>query len=231
MTVWLRRQESVHRFGTYLQWAVPGYIAPTTSDDAEEDEDDEADGDVSDANDLPEHSDDDGEDLDETPAQSAFTVAKTPAFPGLTVASITTDFHAPAFLDNLADFLHSKSIIPRIVPANNSMFPVYKKITLSLPDIPEAHSSIRSDTIRAVEASSLITGATGIKQAKAGQFDTVLVRISSRRANEGPTDGKFWSPLSWMFSNIISRALCCARSGHFPHSRGFRPVSGTGSVC
>ncbi|KAJ7330893.1 hypothetical protein DFH08DRAFT_708629 [Mycena albidolilacea] len=189
MTVWLRRQESVHRFGTYLQWAVPGYIAPTTSDDAEEDEDDEADGDVSDANDLPEHSDDDGEDLDETPAQPAFTVAKTPAFPGLTVASITTDFHAPAFLDNLADFLHSKSIIPRIVPANNSTFPVYKKFTLSLPDIPEAHSSSRSDTIRAVKASSLTMGATGVKQAKAGQFDTVLVRISPRRANEGPTDG------------------------------------------
>ncbi|KAJ7735424.1 hypothetical protein DFH07DRAFT_753845 [Mycena maculata] len=28
MTVWLRRQESVHKFGTYLQWAVPGYVAP-----------------------------------------------------------------------------------------------------------------------------------------------------------------------------------------------------------
>jgi hypothetical protein len=76
----------------------------------------------------------------------------------------------------------------------------------------------------------LTMGATGIKQAKAGQFDTVLVRISPRRANEGPTDGKFCSPLSWMFSHIISRALCCACSGHFPHSRGFWPVSGTGCV-
>jgi hypothetical protein len=200
MTVWLRRQESVHRFGTYLQWAVPGYIAPTTSDDAEEDEDDEADGDVSEVNDLPDHSDDDGDDLDETPAQPTFTVAKKPAFAGLTVASITTDFHAPAFLDNLADFLPSKSIILCTVPANNSTFPVYKKIILSLPDIPEAHSSGRSNTIHAVKASSLTMGATGIKQAKAGQFDTVLVCISPRRANEGPTDGTFCSPLSRMFS-------------------------------
>ncbi|KAJ7891659.1 hypothetical protein B0H14DRAFT_3428442 [Mycena olivaceomarginata] len=145
-----------------------------------EDEDDEADGDVSDANGLPKHSGGDGEDLDETPAQPTFTVAKTPAFPGLTVAFITTNFHAPVFLDSLADFLHSKSIIPRIVPANNSMFPVYKKITLSHPDIPEAHLSIRSDTICAVKASSLTMGATGIKQAKAGQFDMVLVHISPR---------------------------------------------------
>jgi hypothetical protein len=27
MTIWLRRQESIHRFTLYLQWAVPGYVA------------------------------------------------------------------------------------------------------------------------------------------------------------------------------------------------------------
>ncbi|KAJ6547852.1 hypothetical protein B0H10DRAFT_2243414 [Mycena sp. CBHHK59/15] len=26
MTVWLRRQEAVHKFGSYLQWAVPGTL-------------------------------------------------------------------------------------------------------------------------------------------------------------------------------------------------------------
>ncbi|KAF7372729.1 hypothetical protein MSAN_00478200 [Mycena sanguinolenta] len=35
MTVWLRRQERVHKFGNYLEWAVPGYTAPSTADEGD----------------------------------------------------------------------------------------------------------------------------------------------------------------------------------------------------
>ncbi|KAJ7833702.1 hypothetical protein B0H14DRAFT_3871564 [Mycena olivaceomarginata] len=42
MTVWLARQEAVYKFGTYLQWAIPGYIADSANDadnnDLEEEE-------------------------------------------------------------------------------------------------------------------------------------------------------------------------------------------------
>ncbi|KAJ7798379.1 hypothetical protein B0H13DRAFT_2245195 [Mycena leptocephala] len=129
MTLWLRRQESVHKFGSYLQWAV-GYLAPITSADSSDDEDE----DVEDApgQDLPEDSDDEGE-LEEVAASKesskpTYIVAKKPGFPSLTAKAITTDFKAPDFLDNLADFLHSKSIIPRLVPADSSTFPVSKKL-------------------------------------------------------------------------------------------------------
>ncbi|KAF8207986.1 hypothetical protein K438DRAFT_1574672 [Mycena galopus ATCC 62051] len=194
MTVWLRRQESVHKFGSYLQWAVPNYVVPRDGDsdpeEAEAEEDDEpvdANKDRADADedlDL----DDEGE-LEVVPSGPAFTVAKKPAFPHLTAASLATDFHAPAFLNNLDDFLHSKSIIPPFVPADNSTFPVYKRLSLSLPRIPEAISSDLRDTVRAIKGSPLQMTAKGVKPAKAGQFDTVLVRVSPRRVNEGPTDG------------------------------------------
>ncbi|KAJ7859055.1 hypothetical protein B0H14DRAFT_3631356 [Mycena olivaceomarginata] len=176
MTVWLRRQESVHKFGSYLQWAVPGYVAPMTSADGNSEEEGDEGGkeDVEDrdrdADDMPENSDDEGE-LDEVPSLPSFTLAKKPAFPSLTVASI------------------SKSIVPRLIPADNSTFPVYKRVSVSLPRIAQANSSSTHDTIRAVKGSPLQMTAKGVKPAKAGQFDTVLVRVSPRRVNEGPTDG------------------------------------------
>ena len=47
MTIWLQCQEAIHRFGLYLQWAVPGYLAgqeerakegqPGDNDDEEDD--------------------------------------------------------------------------------------------------------------------------------------------------------------------------------------------------
>ncbi|KAJ7912610.1 hypothetical protein B0H13DRAFT_1874597 [Mycena leptocephala] len=167
--------ESVHKFGNYLQWAVPGYLAPMSSVDADLEEDDmDPDEDtVHDPNDRPEDSDDERE-LEDVPSLPAFTVAKNPGYPSLTVASIATDFHAPAFTNNLARFLQSKSIIPRLVPAGNSTFPVYNDL---------------KDTVRAIKASPLQNTPKGVKPAKAGQSDTVLARVSPRRANEGPTDG------------------------------------------
>ncbi|KAJ6540402.1 hypothetical protein B0H19DRAFT_959789 [Mycena capillaripes] len=190
MTVWLRRQESVHKFGGFLQWAIPGYIAPTTAGDA----DSEAADDVDDANDeedladLPDDSDSEDE-LEDIPSLPTFTVAKKPGFPSLSVEAIVTDFCAPAFLNNLSRFLESKSIVPPLIPAINSTFPVYKRLSLSLPRIAEAHSSDQRDTIRAVKGEPLRTTSNGIKAEKKGQFDTVLVRVSPRRINEGPIDG------------------------------------------
>jgi hypothetical protein len=144
----------------------------------------------------------------------------------LTVASIATDFHAPAFTNNLARFLQSKSIILRLVPAGNSTFPVYKRLSLSLPRILEANSSDLKDTVRAIKASPLQNTPKGVKPAKAGQFDTVLVRVSPRRANEGPTDGESYIYTASRDAIIpLYRTLCWTCSGHLPHSRGFRPIS------
>lgn len=196
MTVWLRRQESVHKFGSYLQWAVPGYIAPATGDaDSPETDDEEVEEEVE-VDPKPNQPDDsrdgldDEDELEEISTLPSFTVAKKPGIPRVTVEVITTDFHAPDFLTNLSSFLESKSIIPRFIPAINSTFAVYKRLTISLPHIPEAASSDRHDTIRAVKGEAQQMTAKGVKPEKAGQFDTVLVRAHARRESEGPTDGQ-----------------------------------------
>ncbi|KAJ6456801.1 hypothetical protein C8R47DRAFT_996166 [Mycena vitilis] len=192
MTVWLRRQESVHKFGSYLQWAVPGYLAPLTTADLDSDADDDDDEDVDStvpvahaSVDPPDDSDDEGDEL----SLPTFSIAKKPAFPTMAVTTIVADFHAPAFLDNLAEFLHSKSIIPLLVPTENSVFPVYKRFSLSLPPIREVGSSELRDTIRAVKREPLRLTPKGVKPEKAGQFDTVLARTKSSQQNAGPTDG------------------------------------------
>ncbi|KAJ7808119.1 hypothetical protein B0H14DRAFT_3091164 [Mycena olivaceomarginata] len=123
MTVWLRRQESVHKFSSYLQWTIPGYIAPSTSEDADPEEDEDTE-----EQNMPDYREDavkdsgagrreipaegdDGATLDEYPSPPPFTIAKKAAFPHVSVANIISEFHAPAFIDSLSRFLQSKSII------------------------------------------------------------------------------------------------------------------------
>ncbi|KAJ7779093.1 hypothetical protein B0H16DRAFT_1878677 [Mycena metata] len=191
MTVWLRRQEAVHKFGSYLQWAIPGYLAPIDTALSEEivvSEEGEMEVGSESAADVPdeaEESEDEGE-LDELPT---FTIAKTPAFPNVSVSAIETDFHAPDFIRYLSRFLESKSIIPRLIPTHNTPFPLYKRLSLTLPHVPEVGSSPVRDTIRAVKGEQARFTANGIVAEKPGQFDTILARVESTGANAGPTDG------------------------------------------
>lgn len=96
MTVWLRRQEAIHRFGTYLQWAVPGYIADADSEAADDEEETEEMDSTPAPGDEPDDSDDEAE-LEDGPTTSipAYRVAKKPPFPNLTAATISADFAAP----------------------------------------------------------------------------------------------------------------------------------------
>ncbi|KAJ6616697.1 hypothetical protein B0H10DRAFT_2389376 [Mycena sp. CBHHK59/15] len=179
MTVWLRRQEAVYKFGMYLQWAVPGYITDIESAEA---------GKIDDGDDPPEpvpvpqeheDSDDQGE-LEEPhgPVASVptYSVAKKPGFPHLTVASISTDFHAPDFIPHLARFLDTKSIIPRLIPTDNSTFPVYKHLSLTLPRVSKATSHDVQDKIKAVKTNP-------------GQFDTILACVHPQADGMSLTDG------------------------------------------
>ncbi|KAJ7697259.1 hypothetical protein B0H17DRAFT_1197650 [Mycena rosella] len=167
MTVWLRWQEAIYKFGTYLQWAVPGYSAPVESrDDTEAEEEkeekldlaeeqEEAQLDPSSAVDVPEDSDDEDDEVEEMPRSQpslpSFTLAKKPGFPTLTAETIAADFHAPDLLDKIASFLESKYIVPRLEPATNTIFPVYKRVSISLPLIPEVGSRDVYNKIRAVK--------------------------------------------------------------------------------
>ncbi|KAJ6582767.1 hypothetical protein B0H10DRAFT_1926495 [Mycena sp. CBHHK59/15] len=192
MTVWLRRQEAIYKFGTYLQWAVPGYIADTNSAADDDDDPDDGNDPPPPAAEEPDDSDDEGE-LEEPreprPSLPVYSVAKKPAFPNLTVASISTDFHAPDFILNLHRFLTSKSITPDNTPTENSTFPVYKQLSFPLPRISEVTSHDVHDKIRAVRGQPMKMTSKGVKPTKPGQFDTILVRTHPRGEGQSPTDG------------------------------------------
>ncbi|KAJ7158358.1 hypothetical protein C8R43DRAFT_882678 [Mycena crocata] len=183
MTVWLRRQESVYKFGTYLQWAVAGYISKSSSaaDDGDEGEGKEDSDDEGELEDVPH--------TQPSPTLPHYRVAKKPGFPNLTAAAISTDFCAPDFLINIDRFLDSQSINSPLSPADNSLFPIYKQLRLTLPKISEVSSQEVTDTIRAVKHKPLEKTPKGIKPAKAGQFDTILVRKDPPAADQRPTDG------------------------------------------
>ncbi|KAJ7075485.1 hypothetical protein B0H15DRAFT_925432 [Mycena belliarum] len=170
MTVWLRRQESIHKFGTYLQWAVPGYSARFDSSIDADEEEAEAPVNL----DTLRSDDPAVEVATETPRSQAsvttpaFTLAKTPPFPNLTAGEIAAEFHAPDFIGNIARFLESKSIIPRLIPASNTTFPVYKSLSITLPLIPEVGSRRLFDKVRAVRGEPAKHTSKGVFPAKAG---------------------------------------------------------------
>ncbi|KAJ7880813.1 hypothetical protein B0H14DRAFT_3764554 [Mycena olivaceomarginata] len=156
MTVWLARQEAVYKFGTYLQWAIPGYIADSANDADNNDLEEEEEGSAVLARHLPPDdpdSDDKGELGHNTPSRSlTYHVPKNPRFPRIPAATIVSEFHAPDFLIKLDDFLKSNSINPHHPPDVNSTFPVYKRLSIPLPQISEVASHVVYDTVRAVRA-------------------------------------------------------------------------------
>ncbi|KAJ7876761.1 hypothetical protein B0H14DRAFT_3436508 [Mycena olivaceomarginata] len=108
MTVWLARQEAVYKFGTYLQWAIPGYIADSANDADNNDLEEEEEGSAVPARHPPPDdpdSDDEGELGHDTPSRSlTYRVPKNPSFPRVPAATIVSEFHAPDFLIKLDDF-------------------------------------------------------------------------------------------------------------------------------
>ncbi|KAF8124506.1 hypothetical protein K438DRAFT_2154332 [Mycena galopus ATCC 62051] len=181
MATWLQRQESVQKFGAFLQWAVPGYTArPIVAEDKTE----EVDGDAGDD----EGADADA-DADESVPAPGVSLRKTAHFPTLTATSISTDFHAPDFLHNLTKFLVSKSITPPVDPTEESTFPVYKHVGLTLPVVPEVSRHVVQDKVRAGKSEPMKMTSSGMRPPTPGQFDTVLVRTRKRAEGQSPIDG------------------------------------------
>ncbi|KAJ7193749.1 hypothetical protein GGX14DRAFT_378748 [Mycena pura] len=159
MAVWLRRQEAIQKFHHYLEWAVPGYVKEESDEDGSDSDDSDEVG------------------LQQTPDAVVHSVAKTPPYSSLTATSIAADFHAPHFLLKLAAFLDSRSIRSPHELSASSTFPVYKRLSITLPRILEVGSRPIRDKVRAVPAK--ITASKGVQAVKPAQFDTVLARTDS----------------------------------------------------
>lgn len=190
MTVWLRRQEAIRRFHAYLQWAVPGYLAKVAKERNDKDDD------CMEAEDDEDEDDDDDDEDDKTAAPTspsmnipAYVVAKTPGYPKVTVTSIMSDFSAPDFLPHLDQFLRSNSIPQPTTPTPNSVFSLYKRLTLELPAVAAVSSYEVKDVVRAAKPEAAAIISKGIKKATAGYFSTVLIRIHPQDKKKGPIDG------------------------------------------
>ncbi|PIL32079.1 hypothetical protein GSI_06784 [Ganoderma sinense ZZ0214-1] len=159
MTVWLRRQEAVSRFHSYLAWAEP-LRTSTTNPIPDEDADD---GDVS---------------MVEKPdTVPPYVLAKTPGLPGTSVHKLVHQFGCTDFIRALVDFLRRKSSSRTLpVPAQHlsrhTRFAVYKRMHVYLPPLRQVSAVPIKDVIRAVPAQP----ARGLIHASPAHFDTVLIR-------------------------------------------------------
>lgn len=202
MTMWLQRQEAIHRFCRYLQWAAPGYTAKVETEALNHQDDGLHDDDLA-AEELPEVANsDDGNDNDADRLQTNSiqrSVAKVAAFPRVSVETFAADYGAADFATHLKSALASIPQIPAaLIPtiSNVAAFPVYKRAVLVLPAIHEISLRSVRDIVHAALGSPQKIMASGIKRAVDARFSTVLIRSDS-----GPitTDfGQGRSPLDSM---------------------------------
>jgi Plavaka transposase len=195
MTLWLRRQDSVHRFCQYLQWAIPNYVAELEKfDDSEDDGDDGLE-------DKDNNIDNEDDDLPHT-AEITYRVATTPPFLHLSVADITNNFGATDFIVHLDNFLHSENIAPLVPLSEHSTFSVYNKFSLSLPETPEVTLTVTNDTIHATQRVAGNITTTGLKPETPAFFSTVLVQEHAADKAKGPLHGT-WAVYLIMYSQLI----------------------------
>ncbi|OBZ73416.1 hypothetical protein A0H81_07111, partial [Grifola frondosa] len=169
MTTWLTRQEAVHRFNAYLQWAEPRTshsLRPNESSGHRDVDDEDA------------VVDNDADESDHLGAQqpvSTYLVAKEPGLPNTPVHSLQEDFGCVDFMHTLERFLRHSSGTQALPPAAQNItsatrFSVYKRVTVHLPALYQVSSVQTKDTIRAMPKQA----PCGLCKAVPAHFDTVL---------------------------------------------------------
>jgi hypothetical protein len=194
MTKWLNRMEAVHRFGTYLQWAMPGYTAGSSQEELD-DEDDDEDDEQGSLKDDEEEAEEEAE-LEAKPEEEpeleqvevsdensiSYEIAKHAPYPHTSVQEIVEEYKCVDFLYYLEAFITKHLIEVKGIPNHSTVFPVYKQAVLTLPTFLRAASERRRDVVqatRAVSASRATNG--GYKVAVPPYTSTVIVRAG----NEG----------------------------------------------
>jgi hypothetical protein len=175
MTKWLDRQEKIHRFTTYLQWAVPGYqpkpISNTDHQSTTADADEVIPSIVGDDR-LSVSRTENHEIHQKTTGGKAYHLPKKPSYPNTNLNSLISNFGAVDFWMCLETFFRrSKIPIPNVVEPR---FSVYKRIDVWIPPLPQVTKSETKDTIFATCPQE----GGKFKQASAGQFSTILARKS-----------------------------------------------------
>ncbi|KAG6823223.1 hypothetical protein H0H92_011026, partial [Tricholoma furcatifolium] len=208
MTRWLQRQEGIHRFRLYLELVHTGsaYVADKRSSHGESENGSSAGSDddshVNVNQTFPQH-------------QASFRVAKKPAFPQLTLDSIASDFgiNSLDFTSQLSIFFRDHPLLSKLSSQRRlqlfesiNTFPVYRRLYLSLPSIPEVSSSecILKDTVIATRRKAGVITTRGIKKASPARFSTVLVREGhAPDPSKDPLNGMLRVLLVYLFTNEL----------------------------
>ncbi|KAF8830562.1 hypothetical protein HHX47_DHR2000926 [Lentinula edodes] len=193
MTIWLQRQEAVKRFVSYLQWAMPGYIAERSGERNDGDDGDE------------DSEDEDGLDESEENVKTVkYTVARRPPLRA-SVTSIQNDYQADWFTWYLDEFLTNHAIaskIPIDTHHDSNMLPLfslYKQLRLRLLPIPEAASESLSDVVHATKRIDSFWTAKGLVKETPAKTSIVLVQVADNDPKKGPLHGTHDSSIPGLF--------------------------------
>jgi Plavaka transposase len=174
MTVWLGRQEAVSRFQAYLVYAHKQ--ANAISQDSHRL--------VSDSeSELGAY----GEDFDDqtTPVSKStktHSVSLKPAYPHISLTTITTDFKATGFLPALKNYIRRAYPPPALplFPNTADCFDVYKRLNILQPPLAAVGQEAFVDRIRVTPA---VKGSGRLHDVPA-RFDIALIRAENDRDNE-----------------------------------------------
>jgi Plavaka transposase len=177
MTVWLGRQEAVSRFQAYLVYAAKQ--ANTSSRvshqlHVEMDSDEEVDDvDLNDPT-VPVSKPSTG--------IATHSVSVKPAYPHISLSTITTDFKATGFLPALKTYIRRAYPPPALplLPTSADRFDVYKRLNISQSPLTAVGCQAFIDRIRATPAIE----ARGRLNNVPAHFDMVLIRAEDERDNE-----------------------------------------------
>jgi hypothetical protein len=217
MTVWLGRQEAVSRFQAYLVYAAKQ--ANTTRRDPQPQLEVDMDSD--------EEIDD--EDLNNpmvpiSKSTTTHSVSVKPAYPHVSLSTITTDFKATGFLPALKTYIRRAYPPPALplFPTTADRFDVYKRVNISQPSVAAVGREAFLDRIRATPA----VNSRGRLNDVPEHFDMALIRAEDEENNEN-TKGTFLEGIFCLISNpfcfintfifilMFDRPPCWAGAAHF----------------
>ena len=185
MTVWLGRQEAVNRFQAYLVYAAKQ--ANTTSKDSQplefDSDEDRDDDDLNDAT-VPVS----------TSTITTHSVSVKPAFPNISLSTITTEFKATGFLAALKTYIRRAYPPPALpmLPTTADHYDVYKRVNIPQPSLAAVGQLSFVDRIRATPA---VNGRGRLNDVPA-HFGMALIRAEDELNNEA-TKGTYLEGMFW----------------------------------
>ncbi|KAJ3911379.1 hypothetical protein F5877DRAFT_93791 [Lentinula edodes] len=162
MTQWLQRQEAVQRFASYLQWAIPGYIAELSGVANDEDKD----------------SSDSSDSADGTSVTSIENNYQADWFTWYLDEFLTNHGLASKIPINIQ---HGLNMLPP--------FPLYKQLRFQVPPIPEAASESLTDVVHATKRIDAFWTEKGLVKEIPAKTSIVLVRVMGIDPSKGPLHG------------------------------------------